>query len=331
MTDLLLVTGGTGLAGSAIALRAAADGKRVRVLVREGHDLRPLRSAGIEIAPGDITDIDSLSAAMQGVTDVINTAAALGGTSDSADQNMWAVNHRGALNVLDAARESGVRRCVHLDSNSIWDAQNTLNERSPLIPIGPFDSAYVSAKRAAYAGALHRAMRGQDIVFVTPGAIYGPGPFTERALDSTSFNSVALRALRGEIDTYVNFPFPWTFVPDLVDVTLSALAHGRAGRRYLALGRDEDVSSVANYCNAVAEIAGVSHRVRDLDPNDPDAPDIGTRRQFLDRIYGSPMVDASWTNAQLGTSPTPRPKALAVTVDWLRRQGKLTVSSSSSV
>jgi dihydroflavonol-4-reductase len=322
MADLLLVTGGTGLTGSTIALTAAAQGRPVRALVR--GPAQPLSDAGVELVRGDVTDLDSLDTAMAGVSEVVHAAAILGGTwATATPEQMWAVNHDGALNVLDAATRAGVRRCVQLDSNAIWDASVTLTERSALAPITPHDSAYVSAKRAAFAGALHRAMRGQDIVFVTPGAIYGPGAFPDRALDPTSFTRLVQRAVLGELDSFITYPMTWTFVPDLAQVALRALEVGEPGRRYLAMGRAEDVSSLASFCNAAAVLAGVEHRVRDIDPLSPDAPDVGSMGQFAKRPYATPLVDPSWTVAALGCSPTPRADGIAATIAWLRELGRL--------
>ena len=108
MTGCLLVTGGTGLVGSTVALLAARQGRRVRALVR-GRDAAPLTGAGVETAVGDVTDPGSLDAAMSGVTEVVNAAAVLGGTwVKAAPREMWAVNHDGALNVLDAAARAGI-------------------------------------------------------------------------------------------------------------------------------------------------------------------------------------------------------------------------------
>jgi nucleoside-diphosphate-sugar epimerase len=324
MTDTLLVTGGTGLAGSTVALLAASLGHQVRALVRGDPDVAPLRAAGIEVVPGDITDPSSLDDAMRGVTGVIHTAAALGGTwSKNTPADMWRVNHDGALNVLDAAGRAGVRRTVLIDSQSVIDPAFTQTERSPVILISDLDSAYVRSKRAMFYAAMHRASLGQDLVVVTPGAIYGPGIFVERALELSSFNSVLLRGMTGVLESYLSFPMMWTYVADLAEICLRALSGGRIGRRYLAMGDDADVSSIAEFCNQGAAIAGLPGRVRDIDPADPSAPDIGTMRQFAARTYATPLIDCSATTAELGYRPTPRSVALRATIDWLRSAGKL--------
>jgi nucleoside-diphosphate-sugar epimerase len=324
MPDTLLVTGGTGLAGSNVALLAARLGWHVRVLVRGDPDVTALTAAGVEVVRGELSDLLSLDRAMLGVSGVIHTAAALGGTwSINTAEDMWRTNHDGALNVLNAAQQAGVRRTVLIDSQSVIDPAFTQTERSPIILISELDSAYVRSKRAMYYAAMHRASLGQDIVMVTPGAIYGPGIFVERALELNSFNSVLLRGMTGALTSYLNFPMMWTYVADLAEICLRALSSGRIGRRYLAMGEDTDVSTIAEFCNEGAAIAGLPGRVRNIDPADPDGPDIGTMRQFAARTYATPLIDCSATTAELRYRSTPRAVALRVTVDWLRAAGKL--------
>jgi dihydroflavonol-4-reductase len=326
MTEKLLVTGGTGLAGSTVALLAARDGRPVRALVRGDPDVEPLRAAGIEVVAGDITDRSSLDRAMDGVDGVIHTAAALGGTwTTYTGADMWRINHDGALNVLDAAAAAKVRRTVVIDSQSIIDPAFTQTERSPIALIDDVDSPYVRAKRALYYAAMHRASLGQDVVVVTPGAIYGPGVFLDRSLDPTTFNRVLLRGLSGELPSYIRFPLMWTYVHDLAEICVRALDHGRIGRRYLAMGDDADVSSIAAFCNEGAAIAGLDVRVIDVDPAAADGPDVGSMRQFASRTFAEPLIDCSVTSAELDYHPTPRAEALRVTIDWLRASGKLGV------
>jgi len=319
---LLIVTGGTGLTGSNIAVAALRSGWRVRALVRTLAGNEPLQRYGVEIVQGDITDVASLQRAFQGATALIHAAAALGGTwSTATADEFWAVNHQGTLNVLDTARQQGIERNVVIDTHSILDPAFTHTERSPLFEMHEVDSQYVRAKRAAYYGAAYRAALGQHISFVTPGAIFGSGPLRERALHPTSFTSVLLRALRGEIESYLRFPMLWTYVHDLVQVCLRAVERGEIGRRYLALGRNEDVRSLPEFCNRGAELAGVASRVRSIDPNSPDAPNIGTMRQFALRRWASPAVDCSVTTQALGVSLTPLDDALRATITWFREQG----------
>lgn len=324
MTDLILITGGTGLVGSNAALMAADRGQRVRVLVRAADGLEPLTSKGIEVAVGDVTDPASLDRAMEGVTGVLHTAAVLGGTwSTHRPETFWNVNHQGAMNVLDAASRNDVAKAVLIDTHALIDPSVTHTELSPVVEMQEEDSAYLRSKRAAYYGAIYRAALGQHISIITPGEIYGPGPFVERALDPTSFTSALLRGIKGEIDRFVAYPMFWAFAPDVAEFSLRALERGKRGRRYLAMGGNDDMASLAGFCNHGAEIAGSPHRVIDVKLTDKDAPEMGTLRRYAERHYAQPYIDNRVTTAELGFSPTPRAEGLARTIAWARAVGKL--------
>jgi nucleoside-diphosphate-sugar epimerase len=323
MSDQMLVTGATGLTGATIAIMAASRGKRVRALARSEEGLEPLTKSGVEIVLGDVRDPASLDKAMTGVDAVLHSAAVLGGTwSTVLKEEFWDVNHIGALNVLDAAKRAGVRRTVALDTVAIFDPAFTLTERSPVTLLSEFDSEYVKAKRAAFYGAMHRVCLGHDICFVTPGAIYGPGPVVERAMVPSSYSSIMARGVTGEIASYLNFPLQFTYVKDLAEVSLRALSHGKTGHRYLGFS-NESVSSIPAFLNRAAEFAGSPHRVKDVDPKDPDAPNIGTMRQFAERVYATPSVDSSATETALDFKFTARDEAIKETIAWLRNLGKL--------
>lgn len=63
---IVLVTGGTGFVGGALARRLRVEGCSVRALVRRSSDTTALSAAGCELCYGDITDAASVQAAIQG-------------------------------------------------------------------------------------------------------------------------------------------------------------------------------------------------------------------------------------------------------------------------
>lgn len=319
----LLITGATGLVGSNLSVQAANAGYHVRALVRSLDNVEPLRRANIEVVRGDITDLDSLLRAARGVEGIIHTAAVIGGTwSKATPEDFWAANYHGSVNVFEAGRQAGVRRVVDLDTLAILDWSKTITEDSSIAVIGPQDSGYVSAKRASYYEGMHRACRGQDIVFVTPAGIYGPSLFVERALHPTSFTGTLCTALNGGLKQYVNLPLLWAYAEDVAATSLAAFERGSNGARYLACGRPQDVRTLAQFCNLAAEIAGVSHRVEDLDLA-TGGSEIGSMAVLAKRKYADPIMDASRTTATLGVQPIDLLDGLKRTVDWLRQHGKI--------
>ena len=71
----VLVVGATGSLGGKVVDELLKRGKNVRALVRPTSDASRLESRGVEIARGDMLDVDSLVAAMNGADAVITTAA----------------------------------------------------------------------------------------------------------------------------------------------------------------------------------------------------------------------------------------------------------------
>ncbi|MDQ5857131.1 MAG: SDR family oxidoreductase [Acidobacteriota bacterium] len=108
-----LVVGATGVLGGEIASRLAEAGKPVRALVRKSSSpekVEALRSRGIELAHGDLTDRASLDAACRGVHTVYSTATAI--QSREPGNTLERVDREGQASLVDAAREAGVERFV---------------------------------------------------------------------------------------------------------------------------------------------------------------------------------------------------------------------------
>ena len=66
MSETILVTGATGLAGANICKLLIERGDHVRALARPGADTDPLVSLGVEIVPGDVTSADDVLLAATG-------------------------------------------------------------------------------------------------------------------------------------------------------------------------------------------------------------------------------------------------------------------------
>ena len=78
-SEEILVTGATGFIGGCLIEQLVAQGKGVRVLVRNPQGLRPaLRSPLVRVIKGDITDPEKIQKAVQGIKIVYHLAHSLG-------------------------------------------------------------------------------------------------------------------------------------------------------------------------------------------------------------------------------------------------------------
>jgi nucleoside-diphosphate-sugar epimerase len=325
----IFVTGGTGLTGANVCTQLAERGDNVRTLVRNPDAAAALADLGVEVVPGDITDANDVLTASKGCEAAIHTAALLGGASqDPAD--FEAVNMVGTTNVLDAGVAHGMRRVVALSTSTFFDLSHPGHYEDAPVLAHPSDDPYTVTKLAAFREAHDRAARGEDVLTCHPGAIYGPSPVARRALHPTSFNAVLLGAIRGRIARYLSFPVTWVAAADVAWGAIAALDRGVAGERYWLSGRPEDEISTAAGCNRACAIAGVDHRVEDVDyRSDPEAlvtvfgPTLMAIAEGAAKQVRTPRQADNPTAQRLGYHPMSLDAGLELFVAWLRQLGKI--------
>ena len=109
---MILVTGGTGFVGSHVLRRLTETEPRgtVRTLIRKRA--KTLVPDGVSIAEGDITQPESLPAAVTGVDVIIHAAAITGDRKEPYRRAYDRVNRAGTENLMSAAKSAGVKRVV---------------------------------------------------------------------------------------------------------------------------------------------------------------------------------------------------------------------------
>jgi UDP-glucose 4-epimerase len=172
----VLATGATGKVGSRLAKRLAQRGDQVRALVRDPTRAAALREAQIELAPGDLLEVDSLAAAVRGVDAVVHCAAFFrGATAEQAH----AVNDLGSQHLASAARAASVRRFIFISTGLVYgpNGGRLAREDDPCTP----NAAYPASKLAAERFLL--AMEGLDVRVLRLPFVYGDGdPHIEEAI-----------------------------------------------------------------------------------------------------------------------------------------------------
>jgi dihydroflavonol-4-reductase len=329
LSETILVTGATGLAGANICKLLIERGDHVRALARPGADTDPLVSLGVEIVSGDVTSADDVLRAATGADSAIHSAALLGGASQNLP-DFEAVNVQGTKHVLDAAGALGMRRVVAVSTGTFFDTAGGLDREDAPVMKKPSSDPYTITKMAAFQDAMARAAAGQDVVTTHPGAIFGPSPVASNALGRTSFNRVLMSALRERITRYLTFPVSWVFSEDIARGCILALDLGVAGERYMLDGRSEDIVSTAEACNRICALSGVDHRVEDVAPSDdPELLEVfGPTLMAIALELAStrqPRGDLkeSKTYRRLGYDPIGLDEGLRRTAEWLVGIGRV--------
>jgi len=111
---MILVTGGSGYVGSHIVRKLVEEGHPVRVLVRDRSYAKEegrLQGLDIEWVEGDVTKPGTLHPAMQGASAIIHTIAI---AIEKGMATYERVNAQGTLNVVNAAKQSNVKRFINI-------------------------------------------------------------------------------------------------------------------------------------------------------------------------------------------------------------------------
>ena len=150
--SLFLVTGGAGFIGSNLCEAILNLGYKVRCL----DDLSTGKQANVdlfldnsnyEFIKGDIKDLDTCMKACEGVDYVLNQAA-WGSVPRSIEMPLFysANNIQGTLNMLEAARQNGVKKFVYASSSSVYGDEPELPKKEGRE--GNLLSPYAVTKRA---------------------------------------------------------------------------------------------------------------------------------------------------------------------------------------
>ncbi|MFQ5565555.1 MAG: NAD-dependent epimerase/dehydratase family protein [Paracoccaceae bacterium] len=176
----VLVTGANGFIGSNLCDRLIRSRDSVTGLVRTSSDLSFVENlAPLELRTGDITDRDSLRAALDDVSVVYHVAGY------SKDWGSWKIfrenNVEGVRNVIETARECGVRRVVHVSSVSVYGfpGKTGVTEDAPFIARP--DDRYVTTKTEGERLAMSYHGNGLEVTVIRPAGVYGPNDRTTTA------------------------------------------------------------------------------------------------------------------------------------------------------
>ena len=256
MSDLCLVTGGAGFIGSHLVEALAAGGRRVRVLDNfdTGHreNLAPVNPAP-EIVEGDVSDGATAARAVQGVGVVFHLAARAS-VQHSIEDPLG--SHRicatGTLQMLQAARQTGVRRFVYAGSASAYGipAGEVQTEADPLRALSPYAAAKLAGEFYCQTFA---AGFGLETVVLRFFNIFGP---RQRA-DSPYSGVIALfiaAMLQGKTPRVFGDGLQtrdFTYVGDVVQaLTKAADTPGIAGRTYnVGTGRGTNLLELVEALN----------------------------------------------------------------------------------
>lgn len=290
----VLVTGGAGFLGAAAVRALLARGNRVIAFDSQPEALARLgQNPHLVAFPGDITDMANIAhAVLLHKPDVVLHCAAIVGVVSSVGSplNVVRVNVEGSLNVFEAMRLAGVRRCIHVSSEETYGPfqSDRIDEEHPQRPAMPYGICKLAVE---HLGRTYRDLHGLDVVNLRTSWVYGPGLPRNRI--PRNLVDAALAGQPLHLPDGADFAIDHTYVDDAVSAVLAAMDRDKL---------PHDAYNVASgTATTVGEIAAI---VRELVPGADVSAGPGPLR-FSEHlpVVRKGALDVSRAAADLGWRP----------------------------
>jgi uncharacterized protein YbjT (DUF2867 family) len=273
---MILLTGATGLVGTALLRRLTADGESVRCLVRDPRRLGAER-VRVQIALGDLADPQSFRHALRGVRTVVHLAASI---RDQPGGSIEELNGVATWRMVRAAERAGVEKFVFFSA-----LQASTRSRAR------FFRAKALAERAVADSTLRHTI-------FAPSIVYSPGDPWLRLLERMSLLPVMPIAGPGRSA----FQPIWAEdVADCVAAELGGRGDGRA--RYELAGPD-----TLTYDDIVELVLRSLGRRRPL--VHVPLPLVRASLRVVEALFGQAAF-ATWEEAELMEVPMTTPTGTA--------------------
>ncbi len=309
----VLVTGAGGFIGSHLIEELVDAGARVRAFVRYNSRadwgllalLPPEKLAAVEIVAGDLRDLPAVTGAMRGVDTVLHLGALIAiPYSYVHPAEVVEVNVLGTLNVLLAARETGVDLVVHTSTSEVYGTARTvpIDEEHPLQGQSPYSASKIGADKLAES--FYRSF-DVPVVTVRPFNTYGPRQSARAVIPTIITQALTRDTVRlGNLDATRDL----TYVGDTVAGFLAAGETPDIVGSTFNLGAGSEIS-IGELAEKI--IAQIGRPVRlEIDP-----ARLRPKKSEVERL----ISDNSLAHTRLGWSPqVSLDDGLARTIAWIR-------------
>ncbi|MGO0790230.1 NAD-dependent 4,6-dehydratase LegB [Herbaspirillum seropedicae] len=272
--NAVLVTGADGFIGSHLVEHLVRKGHKVRAFVQYNSfnswgwldRCAPDVKGNFEVFAGDIRDPHGVCTAMKGCDAVLHLAALIAIPYSYHSPDTYVdTNVKGTLNILQAARDLGVRRVIHTSTSEVYGTARfvPITEEHPLQGQSPYSASKIAADQMAYS---FYASFDLPVVIARPFNTYGPRQ-SARAVIPTIIAQIA----NGKKQISLGAVSPtrdFNFVQDTVSGFVAALESDQGMGEVVNFGSNFEVSIgetaalIAEAMNTQVEIVTDEQRLR---------------------------------------------------------------------
>lgn len=270
----VLITGADGFIGSHLTESLVREGYSVRAFVMYNSfnswgwldQVSVETKKSIEIFAGDIRDPHGVNDAMRGCDAVLHLAALIAiPYSYHSPDTYIDTNVKGTLNVLQAARELGVKRVIHTSTSEVYGTAQfvPITEEHPLQGQSPYSASKIGADQLAYS---FYSSFNLPVVIARPFNTYGPRQ-SARAIIPTVITQIANGAKQLKLGT-ITPTRDFSYVQDTVNAFIATLKSDNALGEVVNFGSNFEISIVdivaliAEQMNVKIEITADIERMR---------------------------------------------------------------------
>jgi nucleoside-diphosphate-sugar epimerase len=256
-----LVTGGAGFIGSNLTKALLESGHSVRILdnfsTGKRENLGPFQDK-IELIEGDLRSYHIVHEAVRDI-EVVFHQGALPSVPRSINDPITTnqVNVEGTLNILDAAKDAGVRRVIYASSSSIYGENPALPKQEDMtpLPISPYAVAKLAGEK--YCQAFTRSY-GLETVALRYFNVFGTGqdPKSQYAAVIPLFITAFLDGGHIQINGDGEQSRDFTFIDNVVQANMkAAVAEGAVGEVFnVACGDRTSLNQILDNLRKVTEV-----------------------------------------------------------------------------
>ncbi|GAA4470843.1 NAD-dependent epimerase/dehydratase family protein [Nibrella saemangeumensis] len=167
------VTGGSGFVGRNLIPLLLEKGYVVKALARSEKSAGQIRQLGAISVQGDLQDLQALQTGMTGCTVVFHLAASI--NMWASEQELWADHVTGTENVLQAAKQAQVNRCIYLSTAMVVLNGKPIVDADERLQSDNLVDGYSRTKLAAEQRFLQANSETMQTVVIRPPIIWGKG------------------------------------------------------------------------------------------------------------------------------------------------------------
>jgi dTDP-glucose 4,6-dehydratase len=270
----ILVTGADGFIGSHLVEQLVTQGYRVRAFALYNSfnswgwldQCSEEVKKGFEVFSGDIRDPHGVKEAMKGCDAVLHLAALIAIPYSYHSPDTYVdTNVKGTLNILQAARELGIRRVIHTSTSEVYGTARfvPITEDHPLQGQSPYSATKIAADQLAYS---FYSSFELPVVIARPFNTYGPRQ-SARAVIPTIITQIASGQKQIKLGA-VSPTRDFNYVLDTVSGFIAILNSEKGLGQVVNLGSNFEISVgdtaqlIAEAMNAEIEIITDEERLR---------------------------------------------------------------------